>query len=56
MNEVSIVIIVLIIFIIIKTINQKRKSTVQTSQTFKKTEEIKVEENTEKNNNINKNQ
>ena len=56
MNEVSIVIIVLIIFIIIKTINQKRKSTVQTSQTFKKTEKIKVEENTEKNNNINKNQ
>ena len=51
MNEISIVIIVLIIFMIIKAINQKRKSTVQTTQTFKKTEE-----NTEKNNNINKNQ
>ena len=43
MNEISIVIIVLIIFMIIKAINQKRKSTVQTTQTFKKTEE-----NTEK--------
>ena len=32
MNEISIVIIVLIIFMIIKAINQKRKSTVQTTQ------------------------
>ena len=56
MNEVSIVIIVLIIFMIIKAINQKRKSTVQTTQTFKKTEEIKTDENTEKNNNIHINQ
>ena len=56
MNEMSIIIIVLIIFMIIKAINQKRKSTVQTTQTFKKIEEIKIEENTEKNNNINKNQ
>jgi len=53
MNQVSIIIIAILIFIIIKMTNKNRKSI---AQTLKKTEEINTEEQTNKDNNINKNQ
>ena len=53
MDQVSIIIIAILIFIIIKMTNKKRKSI---AQTLKKTEEINTEEQTNKDNNINKNQ